>query len=188
VSVKSIVKEHFTHSPISEHFKKHGRVYRGKNHVNYTACNETIEIRNFTTGDIAACAELYKDVFSADPWNDGWISNYQVRYYLHELIENPVFEGFVAYEKSNMVGVCFGHKRSWWTGKEFMIDELFVDNEVQGNGIGTKLLEYVECNQVTGDCNRLTLLTNRDLPAEEFYLKKGFKINENRITMAKDII
>ncbi len=134
-----------------------------------------------------ACVELYKDVFSSYPWNDYWLSNEQVRYYLNELIENPVFEGYVAYEHSKLIAVCLGHKRSWWYGKEFFIDELFVSREMQGNGIGSKLMEFVEFNTAIGNCIRLTLLTNRNFPAEEFYLKKGFNINEKRIVMAKDI-
>ena len=59
---------------------------------------------------------------------------------------------------------------------------------MQGNGIGTILLDYVESNLLIGDCFRMILVTNMDLPAEEFYLKKGFNINQNRIIMAKDII
>ena len=87
-----------------------------------------------------------------------------------------------------MVAVCFGHKRSWWTGKEFFIDELFVANGIQGNGIGTRLLHYVERNLFILDCMKLTLLTNKDIAAEDFYLKKGFIINQNKIIMTKNII
>jgi aminoglycoside 6'-N-acetyltransferase I len=189
MSVKSIVIEHFTHGPISEHFKKHGTIFLDKNSTNIVSTYYgTAEIKKFTLGDIDECVELYKDVFSSDPWKDDWISIDQVRTYFNELIENPVFEGFVAYEKSKLVGACFGHKRSWWTGNDFFIDELFVANEMQGNGIGTKLLDYVECNRATDDCNRLILLTNIDLPAKEFYLKKGFKTNNNRIIMDKKIV
>ncbi len=189
MSVKSMVKEHFTNGPISEHFKKHGTIFKGKNELDLSQnYYETIEMRNFTLEDMDRCVELYKEVFRTDPWNDNWLSSDQVKYYLMELIKNPVFEGFVAYENFNMIAACFGHKRSWWTGKEFFIDELFVANEKQGNGIGTKLLNYVELNPLIADCQCLILITNKDLPAEEFYLKKGFKINQERIIMAKNVI
>lgn len=187
MSVKSLVKEHFTNSPISEHFKKHAKVYRVKNRLNTLNYYETLKIRNFTFTDMDSCVDLYKDVFSADPWKDGWISKDQVRYYLDELISNPFFEGFVVLDNSKIIGVCLGHKRSWWAGREFFIDELFVSNEMQGKGIGTNLLDYMECNPVLGDCKRLKLLTNRNMPAKKFYLKKGFNIEENRIMMGKNI-
>jgi aminoglycoside 6'-N-acetyltransferase I len=189
MSVKSIVIEHFTHGPISEHIKKHRTFFLDKSSASTVSeYYETLEINKFTMGDIDECVELYKDVFSSDPWNDEWISNDQVKNYFNELIENPVFEGFVVYENSKLIAACFGHKRSWWTGNDFFIDELFVANGMQGNGIGTKLLEYVECNRAMDDCNRLILLTNIDLPAEEFYLKKGFKTNNIRIIMDKKIV
>lgn len=188
MSVKSMVKEHFANGPISEHLKNHG-ILKEKNYLDLNINHDkNIEIRKFSIGDMDECVSLYKNVFSSEPWNDDWISNDQVKYYLMELIENPVFEGFVAYENAYLVAACFGHKRSWWTGKEFFIDELFVANEMQGNGIGTILLDYVESNMLIGDCFRMILVTNMDLPAEEFYLKKGFNINQNRIIMAKDII
>ena len=187
MSVKSMVKEHFANGPISEHFKNHG-IFQEKNYLDLYNHDKNIEIRKFSIGDMDECVSLYKDVFSSEPWNDEWISTDQVKYYLMELIENPVFEGFVAYENSFLVAVCFGHKRSWWAGKEFFIDELFVANKMQGNGIGTRLLQYVECNLLMLDCMKLTLLTNKDIAAEDFYLKKGFIINQNKIIMTKNII
>jgi aminoglycoside 6'-N-acetyltransferase I len=183
-----MVKEHFINSPVSQHFKKHANLFREQNLVN-TSINsdENVIMMEFTFKDMDACVELYKDVFSSDPWNDIWISSKQVKYYLNELINNPVFKGFVAYQNSKLIAVCFGHKRSWWTGKEFFIDEFYVSNDLQGTGIGSCLLEFVEYSPVIGDCFRLILLTNKNFPAEEFYLKKGFNINDERIVMAKDI-
>ncbi|MFZ0441741.1 MAG: GNAT family N-acetyltransferase [Methanobacterium sp.] len=187
MSVKLLVKEHFTNSPLSEHFKKHARIYNVKSRLNTLNYYETIEMRNFTSTDMDACVDLYKNVFNADPWNDVWKSRDQVRDYLEELIGNPVFVGFVVFDNSKIIAACLGHKRSWWAGREFFIDELFVSDEMQEKGIGTRLLEYVECNPLLGDCQRLILLTNRNMPAKEFYLKKGFNIKENRIMMGKNI-
>lgn len=188
MSVKAMVIEHFTNSTVSEHIKNHKNLFKEKTAVNITSIpEENIKMSEFNLKDFDACIELYKDVFSSDPWNDYWLSNEQVRYYLNELIENPVFEGFVAYENSKLIAACFGHKRSWWSGKEFFIDELFVSKDMQGKGIGTKLLEFIEFNTIIGDCGRLLLLTNKNFPAEKFYLKKGFNIDNRRIVMAKDI-
>jgi aminoglycoside 6'-N-acetyltransferase I len=57
---------------------------------------------------------------------------------------------------------------------------------MQGKGIGTQLINYVESNPLIEDCVRLILLTNNDLPAKKFYLKRGFIINEDRIIMVKN--
>lgn len=189
MSVKTMFMEHISNSPFSEHFRNHGIVFNEKNEIDTSIDYfEEIEIRRFTNADITDVVELYKDVFTAEPWNDVWISEEQVEYYLNELVENPVFDGFVVYENSLLLAACFGHKRSWWNGKEFFIDELFVANQMQGKGIGSKLLEYVEKDLLMDDYFRITLLTNKNLPAEEFYLKQGFNIIQNRIIMAKNIL
>lgn len=185
MSIKMAVKEHFLEH--SRHIKNHFYYIHGLNSAESVNKDGIIVMRKFTSEDIDKCSELFKEVFSAYPWYDDWVSFDQARNYLMELIENPVFEGFVAYEGSNVVAACFGHKRSFWTGKEFFIDEFYVRNESQGNGIGTKMLNYVKENIIEEDYMRLTLLTNKGIPAEEFYIKNGFYNNQNRTVMVNEL-
>jgi len=190
MSMKAAVKEHFSHhflnNNISMHFKSHINYIHGINDIKSVNDDEKFVIREFTIEDVDKCAELFKEVFSDYPWYDNWVSINQAKKYLNELILNPVFEGFVAYEGSNVIAVCFGHKRSWWMGKEFFIDEFYVAKEMQGNGIGSELLNYVKYSLMEEDYRRLVLLTNKGIPAEEFYAKNGFYNNENRISMINE--
>lgn len=186
VSMKAVVREHFSHNVISKHWKSHIDYIHGINNVKSIDENENLLIRKFTIEDVDKCVELFKDVFSDYPWYDNWVSVGQAKIYLMELIGNPVFEGFVAYEGSNIAAVCFGHKRSWWMGKEFFIDEFYVANEKQGNGIGTKLMNYVKASLIKKNYTRLVLLTNKGIPAEEFYAKNGFYTSKNRIGMISE--
>lgn len=87
-------------------------------------------------------------VYSREPWNDKWESFEQAREYILEFINNPVFTGFLACEDSKIIGVCLGHMRSWWGGKEYYMNEFFIDNEMQGKGIGTNFLEFIKKNLV----------------------------------------
>ncbi|MBI5680420.1 MAG: GNAT family N-acetyltransferase [Methanobacterium sp.] len=187
MSLKSSVKAHFTYSSFSPHLNKFHSHILGINDLNLHNDTNELKIRKFTLRDTDKCAELFKNVFSAYPWYDEWTSLDQSRKYLMELIKNPVFEGFVACEGQEIAAVCFGHRRSWWMGKEFFIDEFYVQNEVQGNGIGTQLLDYVKNNLKTENYTRLVLLTNKGIPAEEFYIKNGFNNNQKRIVMVKEI-
>lgn len=187
MSLKAIVKQHFSHDHISRHWNMH---FSDINEIELTEIenlNETILMKKFNTNDIEKCSELYLRVFSDYPWYDDWLSLNQVQNYLKELTDNPVFEGFVAYENSEVVAVCLGHSRTWWTGKELFIDEFFVRNERQGNGLGTKLLKYVKEYLKNENYERLILLTNKGIPAHEFYMKNGFNNNEQRTVMVKEI-
>ncbi len=209
MSVKTAIKdhlatnswrEHFKNSSFTEHLENTSLKNHCSNHWDYffqnNLENRSLEVcstdnqmnfRRFSCKDLDECAELFIKVFSADPWYDNWISLLQAINYLGELIENPVFEGFVACEGSNIVAVCLGHRRSWWLGNEFFVDEFFVENKKQGNGIGTKMMDYVTSNLASNGYVRVILLTNKDIPAESFYLKNGFKNNPRRTVLVKTL-
>lgn len=187
MSIKTAVKDHFSYSPISRHLKNHFDYLHGFSGMKLDYQDENLLMRKFKIQDVDKCAELFKEVFSAYPWYDNWVSLEQARTYLIELIENPVFEGYVAYGGLNLIAVCFGHKRSWWMGKELFIDEFFVRNESQGNGIGTRMMDYIKKQLIEEEYVRLVLLTNNGIPAEEFYIKNGFYNNHDRTVMVKDL-
>jgi aminoglycoside 6'-N-acetyltransferase I len=187
LSIKTAVKEHFENGPIADHWAYFFSNEGVDEFAGSIRADNGLNIRRFIWKDLDECAELFKKVFSANPWYDNWVSSDQARNYLIELIENPVFEGFVAYENSKIVAVCLGHRRSWWMGKEFFVDEFFVENKRQRNGIGTKTLDIITNNLAEEGYTRLTLLTNKEIPAERFYIKNGFNNNQQRTVMVKNI-
>ncbi len=187
MTIKASVKEHFSQSLISRHLTNHFPNTKEISIKEIDSGDIILEMRKFRIEDTDKCTELFMKVFSADPWYDDWLTFDQTRYYLEELIKNPVFEGFIAYETADIVAVCFGHKRSWWMGKEFFIDEFYVENEKQGKGIGTVFLDFIEDNLIRKDHRRLILATNKKIPAEKFYMKNGFYNNQNRTIMVKKI-
>ncbi len=187
MSIKTAVKEHFQQGPIADHWA-YFFPDESVNEMNGPIFTDNgLEIRKFNSSDLDNCAKLFKKVFSSDPWYDDWKSLEQARNYLGELIKNPAFEGFVVCESSDIVAICLGHNRSWWDGQEFFVDEFFVENEMQGNGIGTKLLDEISNYLTCQNYVRLTLLTNKEIPAEAFYLKNGFYNNIERTVMVKEL-
>ncbi len=49
MSVKAMVKEHFTNSTVSEHLKNHSNLFREKNALNITSIpDENIKMKEFT--------------------------------------------------------------------------------------------------------------------------------------------
>ncbi|MGZ7043989.1 MAG: N-acetyltransferase family protein [Methanobacterium sp.] len=186
-AVRDHFYDHFSKSPFSKHWNYHLASSNKSNVIEFENKKQYLEFRKFNIEDFDKCAELYKEVFSDYPWYDEWDSVKQAKTYLMELIKSPVFEGFVIYDGSQIAAACFGRKRSWWTGNEFFIDEFFVSREKQGNGMGTKLMDYVKDSLRKEEYKRLTLLTNKGIPAEEFYFKNGFYNNENRIVMINEL-
>jgi len=208
MSIKTSIKEHFTST-----FHGHRENISLKNHWDYffqdnpenpnptqfqldnsKNTNSTqfqldnpLDFRRFSGKDLDECAELFKNVFSGDPWYDEWVSLDQSRNYLKELVANPVFEGFIIRDNSKMVAACLGHRRSWWAGKEFFVDEFFVEKGRQGHGIGSDTMNYLVKTLIEEGYVRITLLTNKKIPAETFYLKNGFYNNEKRTVMVREL-
>ena len=139
--------------------------------------------RQYQTADFDESAALFVKVFASSPWNEYWTQTNACEY-LGEYAANPAFFGFVGTNDAQITAVCFGHRRSWITGAEFHIDEMFVSPEMQHCGLGSTLMEYV-----VSDCRRksfttITLLTARHSFAEQFYRKNGFIESEKMIFMS----
>lgn len=197
MSMKSAVREHVSNSHVTEHVKKHSLFLLNEiildgfisklevDNQDFVKYRDGMEFKKFSQEDLNNSAKLYQEVFSQQPWNDEWFKLSRVKDYLNELIENPVFSGYVVYQNYELVAACFGHSRSWWSGDEFFIDEFFVSSKYQGQGIGSLLMDYVENHPELKNIESFQLLTNNNVPAKDFYHKNGFKTRKNRVAMTK---
>jgi len=142
-----------------------------------------VQIRSFRSADLERCVMLFITIFSEDPWHDQWLSFARARAFLADIIGTPGFRGFVAEEDGHLVALCFGHKRRWWQGDEYFINELGVLPGRQRKGIGSQLLRYVREQLRQEGVQYISLLTERGIPAEQFYLKEGFQKSKDVIYM-----
>ncbi|MNG37505.1 putative acetyltransferase [compost metagenome] len=62
-----------------------------------------------------------------------------------------------------------------------------VHPKFQGQGIGSKLFESLERELLVRGIKAITLLTDRDVPAEKFYKKNGFFEVSRLAFLAKNI-
>lgn len=144
--------------------------------------NPLVRLMNKT--DLGASSALMLKVFSGAPWYDQWDSVEHVQQYLKEYMDNPAFLGFVMEQEGQMLGASFGHTKSWYSGREYHIHEYFIDTTMQRGGLGSALMEYIKEYLTSVDIHCMVLLTERDLPAEEFYKKQGFKVNQDIVFMS----
>lgn len=145
-----------------------------------------MNIEKYSDKDFQACVELFINVFNQDPWNDRWEQDH-AKDYLSDYIHTPGFIGVVAKEGSSIQGFIFGFRKRWWSGDEFYINEMCVDQALQRNGIGTELLNYLRDLLKGENISRITLLTDKGIIAEKFYEKNGFNEIERLIFMCKEI-
>lgn len=140
--------------------------------------------RSFAETDLDACVSLFLSVFTVPPWNDGWSSSDHAKTYLLEFVRNPGFQAWVAEDGGRIIGLCFGHLRTWWMGRELYIDEMCVDLPLHRTGVGSAFLQHVKAEVRAQGARAITLLTDRGTPAEAFYVKNGFERHDRMVFMA----
>ncbi|MTI66358.1 MAG: GNAT family N-acetyltransferase [Firmicutes bacterium] len=139
-----------------------------------------MEFKRFNENEIDKCVELFINVFSKEPWNDRWPSTEKAKEYLNDIINTPGFKGYVAYKDGEIIGLCFGHVKKWWSGDEYFINEMCIDTKLQKTGIGSKLMDFTKSNLLKEKVKTITLITERNTIAERYYIKNGFKeVKEN---------
>ena len=136
---------------------------------------------------ISVIKELYVSVFSKEPWNDDWSDEKQLHLYIRDLTGQSNSLTFGLFDGTELIGVSMGHIKHWYTGTEYFIDELCVSTAKQGQGIGTLFLNMIEkaCREL--GLKHIFLLTENDVPAFEFYKKRGFSKLENSVSLAKEL-
>ena len=85
------------------------------------------------------------------------------------------------------IGISLGYIKHWYTGTEYIIDELCIRKEKQGNGAGTFFLQSMEKAIKELGLRQIFLQTEADVPAYQFYKKNGFTELEKHVSFAKEI-
>lgn len=135
--------------------------------------------------DILECSNLYVEVFNAAPWNDKWTteSAYQR---LNDIFIAPNFSGVLFIENERIKGAIFGNYEQFYDGRHYNLREMFISTELQGRGIGGKLLNHLEKQLTELEVNTIILFTGKG-KTSTFYSKNGFEEFKGMTMMGKDI-
>ena len=140
-----------------------------------------------TIKDKELVKELFRDVFTSDPWYDDWSDDDQLDAYICDLTgqNNSLTLGY--FDGERMVGLSMGLIRHWFTGTEYCIDEFCVDRHFQGKGVGSEFMKEIEAFLSERQIYRIFLQTEKDAPAYEFYTHMGFTELIGHVSFAKEI-
>lgn len=137
-----------------------------------------------TLNNIDENIQLYVSVFNEPPWEDNWTFERAKKRFI-DFLHTPRFIGFSYYHNGEAVALVAGHCEEWSNGELFYLKEMCVHYDMQGKGIGTKLLnhlrDYLEERGVTYSY----LLTLKDGQAQSFYGKIGYEKDANTIFMLR---
>lgn len=144
------------------------------------------EIIKITEEQIIECTDLYINVFNAAPWNDNWTVETAHRR-LNDMYIAPNFEGLAYVEAGIVKAAVFGNYEQFYDGIHYNLREFFVSNELQGMGIGSKLIAELERNLKKIGITTIYLFTSKGNKTSEFYLKNNYSEWDGMAMMGKDI-
>src|SRR5690554_3596985 len=146
-------------------------------------------IRSLQEEDLKECISLFIHVFNQPPWNNKWTYD-MAEGLFKDFFNTPGFLGYVAVDEARenpVIAAIIGKEKKWWRGKEFFIEEFFVRPELQGHGIGSKILEFTYKDLKAKEIGNVRLLTNTFAPAFNFYLNKDYRENQTLRLLYKHI-
>ena len=144
-----------------------------------------MELVRLSVDDIDSIKELFVSVFTGPPWYDDWSDEEQLDAYIMDLIGcfNSLALGYK--DENGLQAMALGRTKHWYKKTELFIDELCVRTKLQGQGIGKKFLEEVEEYLKGQDIHGIFLLTERNMPAYNFYKKMGFEEESESVAFSK---
>ncbi len=146
-----------------------------------------MEIKELGTNDFDKIKDFFVSVFTIEPWNDDWSDEHQLRAYITDLTGNPNSLTYGLYDGDEMVGLSMGCIKHWYSGTEYYIDEFCVKISRQGEEIGTQFMNLIEKNIVKKGMKDIFLQTEKDMPAYEFYEKRGFTEAIGHVSFYKNL-
>ena len=138
--------------------------------------------------DREAIKEVFVSVFTAEPWCDDWSDAEQLDLYLQDLTGQGYSLTYGLYDDAGeLIGISLGDIKHWYSGTEYIINELCIRTERQGAGAGTFFIREIEKAIRELGIKQIFLLTDSNVPAYEFYRKNGFTEQTTNVSFSKRV-
>lgn len=138
--------------------------------------------------DREAIKEVFVSVFTAEPWCDDWSDAEQLDLYLQDLTSQGYSLTYGLYDDAGeLIGISLGYIKHWYSGTEYIINELCIRTERQGAGAGTFFIREIEKAIRELGIKQIFLLTDSNVPAYEFYRKNGFTEQTTNVSFSKRV-
>lgn len=146
-----------------------------------------MKIRIIEVDDEKNLAKLFVTCFSAPPWNEAWTLPTALSR-IRPMVRTESFCGVIALREDEAAGMAFGQIEQWTDSCHFLLQEMCVVPDLQGQGIGTAMLGTLgkQLKENAG-VTSMYLLTDETAPAAKFYGKLHFARSQTKILMGSPI-
>ncbi len=143
---------------------------------------QNIIIRRGTAADVPAMMELVRELAIYEKAAEQ-VSNTEERMLREGFGENPIFGSFVGEVDGVIRGISIYYYRySTWKGKRLYLEDIVVNEDFRGIGLGKKLFEITVEEARTTDCSGMMWqVLDWNEPAINFYKKYPTRFDEGWI-------
>lgn len=145
------------------------------------------ELKRLSLDDKETIKDVFVSVFTKEPWNDDWSDKEQLDMYINDLIGQGYSLTYGLYEDNELIGISMGYIKHWYSGTEYIINELCIKTDRQGAGAGTFFLAEIEKAIKQLGLKQIFLLTDSNVPAYDFYKKNCYVKEETTVALSKRI-
>lgn len=145
------------------------------------------EIKRLSIDEKENIKDLFVSVFTNEPWNDDWSDKTQLELYITDLTGQSYSLTYGLYDNDELIGISMGYIKHWYSGTEYIINELCIRTDRQGMGAGSFFLSEIEKSIKEIGLKQIFLLTDSNVPAYEFYKKNGYVELESNVSFAKTV-
>ena len=145
-------------------------------------------LKRLSIDDKEEIKKVFVGVFTKEPWYDDWSDEEQLDMYICDLVGQGYSLTYGLYDDSGeLIGISLGYIKHWYSGTEYIINELCIKTEKQGAGAGTFFIHAIEEAIKEQGLKQIFLLTESNVPAFEFYRKNGFVQSEYNVAFSKRV-
>jgi ribosomal protein S18 acetylase RimI-like enzyme len=146
--------------------------------------DKEITIRKAAEKDLDEIALIMKKEFSKAPYHENWTKESATKT-INTYAE--LGDILVAESDKKIIGFIISREESYNSGSQITIEELVISKELQGMGIGKKLVNEVEEHAKKKNIKFIHLSTNKKAPAYGFYKHLGYIPNEQTVFLRKEL-
>ena len=145
-------------------------------------------LRRLGPDDLEAIKAVFVSVFTKEPWCDDWSDRKQLDLYIRDLTCQGYSLAYGLYDDTDeLIGISLGYIKHWYSGTEYIINELCIRTDRQGAGAGTFFIREIEKAIRVMGLKQIFLLTDSNVPAYEFYRKNGFVESKTSVAFSKTV-
>ena len=143
------------------------------------------KLKRLSIADKKIITDVFVSVFTKEPWNDDWSDKNQLDMYINDLVGQGYSLTYGLFDEDELIGIAMGYVKHWYSGTEYIINELCIKTERQGSGAGSFFIKEIEKAIKELGIKQIFLLTDTNVPAYHFYKKNGFVEETTNVAFTK---